>query len=481
VLAWPAAELWARSLGAPDPAPKVPKATNNIFDVFPLTISPDAPLSELLPTPPKSPSLLEPVVTKSLDGIPELAFQKPPSKNTAFGTSMALTTRTAQKILFLNKKKADGFLHALLDTRPDLRGLPFMLGAQCQMKEERALLFKVTLDALNSAFAKFKTEVLATPGLSASDAHAIECWNCLQQHESLAEEQPKTRFAPLPKAKKQLLLSVRVDLTMHILGAQGKSTCKGLIKYLGGISHVEATHALARLALFAVDAEVRQAALEALSVRREKDYTDILLKGFHYPWPVVASHAAEALVHLKPADLVGQLVDLLDEPDPRLPQVVQVNGKELFQARQLVRLNHNYNCFLCHAPLAPSDELSATVVTGQVPQPDRALPSFTEAYHSSSQVEVRVRVDKTYLRPDFSALVKAEAPKKWPEKQRFDFLVRTVNLTKSQAQIYTTAIKTQEGAATPYHEAVLMALRALTGQDAGTTAAAWRKALKLPG
>ena len=53
--------------------------------------------------------------------------------------------------------------------------------------------------------------------------------------------------------------------------------------------------ALARLAIFSAEDDVRAAAIDALKVRREKDYTDILVKGLRYPWPAVAKRAADAI------------------------------------------------------------------------------------------------------------------------------------------------------------------------------------------
>src|SRR5207248_7987605 len=100
----------------------------------------------------------------------------------------------------------------------------------------------------------------------------------------------------------------------------------GMVKYLAGISHPEATRALARLALFSTEEEVRHAAVAALETRRERDYTEILMAGFRYPLPAVERHAAEALVQLERKDLVGRLVDILDEPDSRAPVSKTIKG-----------------------------------------------------------------------------------------------------------------------------------------------------------
>src|SRR5205823_4236545 len=147
--------------------------------------------------------------------------------------------------------------------------------------------------------------------------------------------------------------------------------------------------------------EVRQAALDALKVRRERDYTDVLLHGLRYPWPKVAQRAADALVKLERTDLVPQLVDLLDEADPRAPAVKTVNKKQVPTVRELVRINHHRNCLLCHAP-GNTGNVSPETLTAAVPIPSEALPTPFEGYRNSSP-DILVRIDVTYLRQDFSA------------------------------------------------------------------------------
>jgi hypothetical protein len=87
----------------------------------------------------------------------------------------------------------------------------------------------------------------------------------------------------------------------------------------------------------------------------------------------------------------------------------------------------------------------------------------------------------TYLRQDFSMMMSVSDPHPWPEKQRFDFFVRTRVLTAQEAQAYETCCEADEpGRLSPYHRAALYALRELTGRDTAPTAAAWRNMLKLP-
>src|SRR5262249_36535291 len=92
------------------------------------------------------------------------------------------------------------------------------------------------------------------------------------------------------------------------------------VNLLALIPHPQATRALARVAVFAADESVRAAAIEGLSVRRERDYTAVLAEGLRYPWPAAARNAADAIVALGRKDLAPQLVALLDAPDPRGPR-----------------------------------------------------------------------------------------------------------------------------------------------------------------
>jgi hypothetical protein len=65
--------------------------------------------------------------------------------------------------------------------------------------------------------------------------------------------------------------------------------------------------------------------------------------------------------------------------------------------------------------------------------------------------------------------------------QRFDFLVRTREVTEAEAAAYREAFaKAEPGRLSPYHRAALTALRELTGLDTEPTPEAWRRLLKLP-
>ena len=171
----------------------------------------------------------------------------------------------------------------------------------------------------------------------------------------------------------------------------------------------------------------------------------------------MAQRGAAALATLGRSDLVPRLVALLDEPDPRAP-VVKVNGgRSVNEARELVRINHNRNCLLCHAP-GNTAGVSPETLTAAVPVPSDPLPNPSDGYQISSP-DLSVRIDVTYLRPDFSAMQAVADANPWPEMQRFDFLVRTRTLTKDEAAAAREKLAIRDpGSPSPYRRAASAAL-----------------------
>jgi hypothetical protein len=267
----------------------------------------------------------------------------------------------------------------------------------------------------------------------------------------------------------------RIAALMQVLGPESVAMRKGLVKYLAATSHPEATRALVKLAVFSSEDEVRNPAIDALKVRREKDYTPILLQGLRYPLPAVAKRATEAMTKLERTDLVPELVSFLEEADPRAPRLKEVGEKKVPVIRELVRINHHRNCLMCHSPAVPT-EVPAHVTTAEVPRPDQPLPFPSDGYQNSNP-NVLVRLDVTYLRQDFSLLQPVADANPWPEMQRFDFLVRNRVITDEEAKVFPAA---KLGMLSPYQRYALAALRELTGRDAAPTPEAWRKLLDLP-
>ncbi|HLN33447.1 MAG TPA: HEAT repeat domain-containing protein [Gemmataceae bacterium] len=312
-------------------------------------------------------------------------------------------------------------------------------------------------------------------GTSAERGSPDKFW---ERYQTACAQKDKT-LSQADKATLETVTLARIAALMQVLAPEPAGFRVGLVKFLSTIAHAEATRALARLAIFSGEDDVRQAALGALKVRREKDYTDILLQGMRYPWPEVARHAADALIHLERTDLVPQLVDLLDEPDPRAPVLKEMKDQQVPTVRELVRINHHRNCALCHSP-ANTGNVAAETLTAAIPLPCDPLQSFQDGYQDSVP-DVKVRIDVTYLRQDFSAYQAVTDANPWPEMQRFDFLVRNRVLSEKEAEAFREKLALREpGRLSPYHRAALAALRELTGRDTAPTAEAWRQLLDLP-
>jgi hypothetical protein len=427
-------------------------------------------VADLLPTPPKTWAKVPLWTNEDLAKVAELTFGEPISKELPKHKAIETTAHVMAKINHLNLKKTDGFMLAMIEQRPDLRGLAFLMGDECRTREEQAKMFAIVADILN----RFLREKREQPELTDS---------LLDQGLTHAVKMIRAAVS-ISRGNEDQFHRAAVAAMTQILMPESEPVRVGLAKCLATIPHVDATKALARLAVYSPEERVRAAAIEGLKTRREKDYTDILMQGFRYPLPAVSKRAAEALVKLERKDLLGNLVEVLEQPDPRLPVTKKQDGKEVTFVRELVRVNHHRNCLLCHAP-GNTDNTPDGVLKVAVPLPNEPLPKPSDGggYQSTPPPtpDIVVRLDMTYLRQDFSLIMPVSDAHPWPEMQRFDFLVRTRTLTAAEAQAYEACCEDEEpGRLSPYHRSALYALRELTGRDTEPTPAAWRKLLKLP-
>lgn len=404
-------------------------------------IDPKTPLKDLLPAAPKAAGKV--YTGDDLAAVPEIRLAGDPGEL----TSEQWRNRkagTAAAALHLNAKEEDGYLKALLKDRKDLAGVPFAMGGACRTKLPRAAAFKLTAARL------LGTGIDALPAAHAAILAGVPKDDERAEHLSLSHMAAMTQ----------------------IHGPADAATRQATVKALAAIARPEATRELARMAVFSTNKAVRADALEALSVRRERDYTAVLTEALRYPWPAVAANAAEAIVKLEREDLLPQLIDVLEEPDPRGPRAE--GGKKV--ARELVRVNHHSNCMLCHAPtdrVKVHDDLLA-----EMPVPSDPLPEGTQGYGRAGS-NLLVRIDVTYLRQDFSVMQSVEEKSKWPAMQRFDFVVRKRELSADEAKELADRLERREaGVLSPYQKAAVSALRKLTGRDFEAKAEPWRKLLK---
>jgi hypothetical protein len=482
---------------------------------FQFNISPQTPLKDLLPTVPKAKGSTGPLLGEDLARVPEVEFEAALAKKITGPEATKHIAHQIAKINHLNAKKTDGFLEALRDRRTDLNGLAFAMGDACRTTGERSQEFNRAVQTVRNALqvqlqirSAIMAEVVNTPQpvpqtattggpapplpagtvvppapivrevvqqVAVAEKTSGGFWDryqkaCVEEDKSLARAD---------RAQREHVTVARIAALMQMLAPESPAFRLGLVKYLAGVSHVEATKALARLAIFTAEDEVRRAAVDALKVRRERDYTAILTAGLRYPYPAVARRAADAIAKLERKDLLPRLVALLEEPDPRAPVIQQVGRREVPVVRELVRVNHHRNCLLCHAP-GNTGTVAPDTLTAGVPIPGEPLAPPSQGYQTSFP-DVTVRLDVTYLRQDFSVLQPVADAHPWPEMQRFDFLVRNRALTEEEAAVYREQLESrEEGRLSPYRRAALAALRELTGLEAAPTATAWRRLLKLP-
>jgi hypothetical protein len=402
-----------------------------------------------------------------LSNVPGIALNEPFRRDAKLHKNL---TKQFAAIVHLHQNKRDSFIDHLVEHRPDLAGLPFLKGAACRPTlkhiEQFVKVRQLVFDAASNAGLDVNGPP-PSPEESFQFGEAHNFW--LHLNRKLGEARDEEGVDP-----------AKVAVLMQMCGPETAVIQKGMVKALRETSHVDATRALAKLALFAPQDDVRRQALAALKIRREKDYTDLLLDGLKYPWPAVARRAAEAIVKLERHDLIPALVDSLDAADPRLPKTVDFFGKKMPVLRELVRVNHHRNCLLCHAP---SNLLDATVLLQTpVPSLEAPLSPNSNGYGEGNTLDLAVRIDVTYLRQDFSLMQRVLGDEPWPEMQRFDFLVRERVLGEEEADAYRKALAPRDdGTVSPYHRAALYALRELTGRDTEPSAAAWRKLLKLAG
>jgi hypothetical protein len=323
----------------------------------------------------------------------------------------------------------------VLDLRPDLAGLPLRRGRACRLSRPAAAHF-------DQCSAELRGRVSDTAALRTmlADALKVEKW----------------------------LKDETVPVLMQMLMAESSPVREVLVEQLARMRGKQATAALARLALFDLHPKVREKAIGELARRDAQDYRRVLLKGFEHVWPVVADHAADALVALRRKEAVPVLVKLLDRPDAATP--CRKDSTDRFFVKEVVRVNHLRNCLLCHPPsLQASDS-----IRGLVPPTNKPLDSGKGGY-GADPTGIFVRADITYLKQDFSAMLPVARPGKWPAVQRFDFFVRERLATPRDIQ---AALIRRKAGAHPQREAMLFALRELTGRDLGPRAADWDRFIR---
>jgi hypothetical protein len=353
----------------------------------------------------------------------------------------------------------------------DLQGLPLAGAKDCQKKKESAL----TMQALSRYFRRLDSISARRSFQDASRLDEIrtdqELVRALEKtdlfkHAKLADKQARE----IAKDSKSdgIMKGEELAVLMQMLQIKGPAVRMQLVKLLDECKDAPASVLLAQRALFDMEGSVREAAVAALRNRPRTEFRQVLLDGFRHPWPPVAAHAAEAIAELGDIEAAPQLAALLDQPDPCAPSP---DAKGNWVVRELVGINHLRNCVLCHAP----SHDAADPGRSPVPKPGEELPVI---YYDKSIKGDAVRPDITYLRQDFSAMQWVEKPDKWPNLQRFDYIVRTRQLSAAEVKRHINDKATTDLTQYAQRSSVLFALRELTGQEAGEDSAEWRRLLR---
>lgn len=344
--------------------------------------------------------------------------------------------------------RAAGYYHPVLsviDARPDLRGLPVR-------RSTEAVLPPAEAEAFRDASVLLRQELGSLIGLTPGPS--------------------SRRIAFRPEVFKAHP-DVVARVVHQMVQIESIPLRKALVSKLTKLQVPAASAALAHRAVYEPLPELRQQAVQALKGRPAADYLPVFLQAMRGPWPPAADLAAEALSALAPDEVVTPLVALLEVPSASTPLP---DDKGVPTVRELVKINHNHNCVLCHAQsVSRGDGIRVAA-----PSPIRPLPPpFTLANYegggkggsSVPSDTVFVRPDVTYLRQEFSWALPVANAGLWPSLQRFDFVVRTRPALEGEI---AAARNERE---TPQKRAVLRTLQAITGKDFGDKAVDWRSGL----
>jgi hypothetical protein len=302
----------------------------------------------------------------------------------------------------------------VLARHSDLAGLPIRGESVCQVDRTVATAMQAVSSKIRAIEQKSRRVAIVIVNDSESFSHSHEA-----QHEQallqLLEREATGNGDSAAVSPSTLVQMLQVESDI----VRGQLVWK--LRFTKG---PDASVALAERALFDLSDTVRRAAFEALRDRPAAEYQDRLVEGLRYPWPPVADHAAEALAEIGDTTAIGRIAALVGEPDPTLPRL---NDEKTWVVKELVRVNHLRNCLLCHAPSHSGSDL----VRGLVPTPGKPLPVVYYQSHTGNFV----RADTIYLKQDFSVMHRVADHGPWPEEQRFDYFVRTRELTPDEVAV----------------------------------------------
>ncbi len=368
------------------------------------------------------------------------------------GTSAKLLKAASHKRQADDRQSPDAgpaMIRDLVALRGDLAGLPMRGASECTLSEEAA---------------ESAEEISSIAQFTLARRRRVDV-NAVSDPIRAAPTDQDQKFIESFRTRFDEVKSDAASVLAQVLWVESPVIRNRLTNVLASIRGEQAGAALMRQALFDVSPAVREAAVHALDPRPGTEYRDALLAAFRHPWPPIAERAAAAVQVLDARDLARPLAEMLDLPDPSAPVYDENRG---WVKAELVKVNHLSNCLLCHAP--STDEKDH--VRGFIPKPGEPIPLL---YYEQPKGDF-VRADVTYLRQDFSVMEPVKDHGKWPAMQRYDYLVRRRPLT-DQEMIDLADLGPPSADSYPQREAVLSALRGLTGMDVGDSSEAWLQLL----
>jgi len=373
-------------------------------------------------------------LNKLLLDVPQLRLDAPSARPTSRVAGFGRTVHTNEIIQMSGLVRewcgTGHVVPTMLAQRVDLQGLPIRMGKDCQLDAQEARKMQ--------ELSRRMRELLS---------------NASQVNATIDAAKFKTLLTAKDKNQGHYELGTvgAIPCLMQMLPPESPGIRAVLIEQLTAIPQPKSSEALAKLALFDLSDKVREQAIQSLAQRPRSEYRQLLLSGLRYPWSPVADHAAEALVALEDKDAIPALQKLSDAIDPTV--ATYDSQHRTWMVPEVVRINHLSNCVMCHAPSHESTDL----VRGRVPSQNEPLPPLTQYYADTTGPFVRA--DITYLRQDFSVVQEVDKPGKWPQMQRFDFLVR--QRPEKPEEAYHRVQRTAAGNY-PQRQAVLFALRELS-------------------
>ena len=345
-------------------------------------------------------------------------------------------------------------IKALVSDRPDLAGLPLVMGDDCHLSGERS----ASLDYVSRSIG---------PVLSRFDAFSTRNSNANSAISDLRKQALSINISAVKKVLSNRKNNHQELLTVdQMLQIEQPELRLELVELLAKSRSKISANLLACYVKFDLDEKVRMSATKALSKFPLEWVRPKLLDGLRYPWPDAAQHAAEGLVRLNDTKSIPKLVEFLKEPDPRTPRLSKEGH---YVKRELVAINHLKNCMLCHADSASEGD------KGRAPVPswEERLPRL---YYNAKPSGLVARADVTYMRQDFSVVQKVEDPGKWPTNQRFDYVVRKTKLAEDEAKALQKDSGESSDSFSEYRQAIVFALQLLTDESpANNSYASWKK------